>query len=604
MITVQFLAEWAVRSSILILSGAVLLWVLRVKDSSIRLAAWTAMLCGSLAIPTLTSALPGVPLRVVRSTVVPVDAPAVFEPGPALPATTDVRTVESSRAPFDLGRAALILYALAALGLLLRLCVGMAMSRRLLRGSRATGRTTEGIEIRESDRVSAPVTLGIVRPVIVLPADWCQWEGATLDAVLAHERSHIRRFDPAVQLLSAVHRALLWFSPVSWFLHSRIVRVAEEASDDAAVAVTQDRALYAELLLQFMQRGVCGVSNDGVPMARYGRADARIHRILDSTVLSRGVTRRGVVAILVLGSPLAYVVATGHPQSALQQNVTPQSPAPLPAAMAPAIVPVPAPAAESVRRTPPRVIAQVAPPAVPPAAPVSAYALKYLVTGLGDVTATTVTVRSMVDGQLMSVSFREGEQVQAGQVVALIDPRAYQIQVERAEAQVASDEKLLAFERQREQARLEGADVPQRVEYDLKADQAKLKEAQLQLANTQITAPITGMAGLRLVEPGSIIHASDAGGIVTIAQLQPIAVLFTLPEDCVPLMKAALSSGKGPEVEAWNRDSSVKIATGRLVAMDNQIDQSAGTVKLKAMFDNKDGALFPSEFVNVRVARQ
>ena len=129
------------------------------------------------------------------------------------------------------------------------------MSLRLLRGSRATGQATEGIEIRESDRVASPVALGIVRPAIVLPADWRQWDGAKLDAVLAHERSHIRRHDPAVQLLSAIHRALLWHSPLSWFLHQRIVRVAEEASDDAAVAVTRDRAFYAEVLLEFMQRG-------------------------------------------------------------------------------------------------------------------------------------------------------------------------------------------------------------------------------------------------------------------------------------------------------------------------------------------------------------
>ena len=135
------------------------------------------------------------------------------------------------------------------------------------------------------------MTLGIARPAIVLPGDWREWDGAKLDAVLAHERSHIRRHDPAVQLLSAIHRALLWHSPLSWFLHRRIVRVAEEASDDAAVAVTRDRASYAEVLLDFMQRGVRGASWQGVPMARYGRPDERIHRILDGTALSRGVTR-------------------------------------------------------------------------------------------------------------------------------------------------------------------------------------------------------------------------------------------------------------------------------------------------------------------------
>ena len=192
------------------------------------------------------------------------------------------------------------------------------MCQRLLRSSRATGQMTERIEIRESDRVPAPVTLGIVRPAIVLPADWSQWDGAKLDAVLAHERSHIRRHDPAVQLLSALHRALLWHNPLSWFLHSRIVRVAEEASDDAALAVTRDRALYAEVLLGFMQRGVRGANWLGVPMARYGRADDRIHRILEGKTLSRGVTRWSVAAILALGSPVAYVIAAAHPAKAPQ----------------------------------------------------------------------------------------------------------------------------------------------------------------------------------------------------------------------------------------------------------------------------------------------
>ena len=134
--------------------------------------------------------------------------------------------------------------------------------------------------------------------------------------MLAHERSHIRRHDPAVQLLSAIHRALLWHSPLSWFLHRRIVRAAEEASDDAALAVTRDRALYAEVILDFIQRGVRGAGWQGVPMARYGRADKRIDRILDGTVLSRGVTRWSVAAILALGLPLAYLAACARPQTA------------------------------------------------------------------------------------------------------------------------------------------------------------------------------------------------------------------------------------------------------------------------------------------------
>jgi hypothetical protein len=211
-----------------------------------------------------------------------------------------------------------LVYIVVALSLLVRLTAALAISRRLRRGSRATGRRTEGIEIHESNRVAAPVVLGITRPIIVLPQDWGGWDQIKLDAVLAHERSHIGRHDAQAQLLSAIHRALLWHSPLSWFLHQRIVRVAEDASDDAAVAVIRNRALYAEVLLDFIRRGVRGSNWLGVSMARYGRPDERINRILDGTALSGGVTRWSVAAILALGSPLAFVVAAADPQNASQ----------------------------------------------------------------------------------------------------------------------------------------------------------------------------------------------------------------------------------------------------------------------------------------------
>jgi uncharacterized protein (TIGR03435 family) len=321
--TLLFLAEWALRSSILILGGALLLRALRVKDPSIRLAAWTAMLCVSLAIPAITAALPKMPLAVMRSSARPVEVPVVvYEATPALEtaASRQAARVTGASKPFDWARAAVVIYILIAGTLLVRLCVGLAMSRRLLRNSRATGQATEGIEIRESHHVASPVAVGIARPAILLPSDWRQWDSAKLDAVLAHERSHIHRRDPAVQLLSAIHRALLWHSPLSWFLHRCIVRVAEEVSDDAAVLAIRDRASYAEVLLDFMQRAVPKASCQGVPMARYGAPAERIHRILDGTVLSCGVTRWSIVAILALGAPLAYLVAAAQPATPQQSS--------------------------------------------------------------------------------------------------------------------------------------------------------------------------------------------------------------------------------------------------------------------------------------------
>ena len=204
------------------------------------------------------------------------------------------------------------------------ICAGLLAGMRLLGRSRAAGWSqwsgyaaapygiAEEIEIRESGDIAAPVTLGIRRPAVVLPLDWREWDRTKLEAVLAHERSHILRRDPWVQLFSGVHRAVLWGSPLSWFLHRRIVQTAEDASDDAAVAAIRDRVSYAETLLEFMQRGVWNSEFAGVSIARHGSPEKRIRRILNSTVLSGGVTRRIIAAIVTVMSPLAYVIATAQ----------------------------------------------------------------------------------------------------------------------------------------------------------------------------------------------------------------------------------------------------------------------------------------------------
>ena len=372
-----------------------------------------------------------------------------------------------------------------------------------------------------------------------------------------------------MQLLSAIHRAVLWHSPLSWFLHKRIVRAAEEASDDAAVAVMRNRALYAELLLDFMRRGVGSASWLGVPMARYGRADQRIHRILDATTLSQGITRWSLVAILALMSPVAYVVAVAHPESAAQvQPITRTMPVP-------AALPAP------------QIVAQSAAAARPGSRPA------YLM-ALGSVAASTVTVKPRVDGQLLSVNFKEGDPVQEGQVLATIDPRAYQPQVAQAEGQLARDQAEFddfKFDNKGVQTKDFELKVAQ-FEGTIKIDRAKVDDANRQLSYTQILSPITGIAGLRQVDPGNIVHPGDPDGIVIINQLQPIAVVFSLSENSLPQVLARFRQGATMPVEAWNREATLRLATGRLTGVDNQIDQSEGTVKLRATFDNKDGALF------------
>jgi RND family efflux transporter MFP subunit len=418
------------------------------------------------------------------------------------------------------------------------------------------------VEVRSSPDLLEPGVVGFLHSILLLPQGILQrLTPPQFAAIVAHELSHISRRDNLTAALHMLVEAVFWFYPPIWWIGARLVQERERACDEAVLSLGNEPGDYADAILK-----VCKLYVESPLTCISGITGPSINRRI-RVILTQGLAPEtpygkkialvmiglaAVAAPIVLGmmnAPMARAQPSSSASARLQ----------------------PAPGANRNRRIP----------------------------YLGTVTANTVVVTPRVEGQLISVNFKEGGLVQEGQVLASIDAKPYRLQLEAAQGLLARDQEQLAATAAQGSQEQQGSAIAQ-LRAAMEVDQAKVEIAKRQLSYAEVTAPITGIAGFRLVDAGNIVHSGDR--LAVIAQLQPISVLFNIQQDDLPEVLARLKAGANPTVVLFNRDGGdKKLAIGRLVAADNQIDMQSGTVTLKATFDNNDGALFPNQFVLVRL---
>jgi beta-lactamase regulating signal transducer with metallopeptidase domain len=363
------------------------------------------------------------------------------------------------------------------------------------------------VEVRSAPGLLEPGAVGLFRPILLLPSDIRErLTPLQLEAVLAHEVCHVQRRDNLTAAIHMIVEALFWFHPFVWWIGARLMAERERASDEAVLQLGNAPHEYAEGILNICKSYVesplrCVTGATGSDLRK------RIQAILGGRV-ARNLNFSKKAALAVAG-----IIAVAAPVLVGILN-------------APFIRAQSKPPVGSVKRT---------------AAATGPEHTEACVSALGSVTANTVTVKPQVQGQVITLTFKEGGLVQAGEVLGTIDPRPFQIQLDQAEAQFARDEAKLA---DAQNAVPKQPAVMAEVEASLKADRASIENAELQLSYTKLTAPIAGIAGLRL----------GADGPVVLIQQKPVAVVFTLSEDCLPQVLPRRNDANVP-VEAWNRDN-------------------------------------------------